>query len=70
MEIGLNSLYKGISNVYSIEKVSSLGMGEGNPLKRPKTWERGALMVRIIAKGKYSKKVYLIVYFHLRFSTA
>ena len=29
-----------------------------------------ALMVRIIAKQKNSKKVFLIVYFHLRFSIA
>ena len=45
------------------------GMGEGIPLKKDRNrWERGALMVRIIAKEKSSKKFFLIVYFHLRFS--
>ena len=70
VEIGLSSLYqKGFSKIYSVEKVRSLGMGEGIPLKKDRRrWERGALMVRITAKEKNSRKIFLIVYFHLRFS--
>ena len=42
--------------------------GEEIPLKKDRNkWERGALMVHIIVKGKNIKKI-LIVYFHLRFS--
>ena len=72
MEIGFSSLYqKGLSNVYSVEKVRSLGTGERIPLKNDRNrWERGALMVRITAKERNNKKVFLIVYFHLRFSIA
>ena len=44
---------KGLSNVYSVEKVRSLGMREGIPLEKDNNrWERGALMLRITAKEK------------------
>ena len=40
-------------------------MGERIPLKKDRNrWGRRALMVRIIAKVKNSKKLFLIVYFH------
>ena len=43
-------------------------MGEGILPKRDRSrWERGALMVRIIAKEKNNRKNFLIVYFHLMF---
>ena len=43
-------------------------MGEGIPVKKDRIrWERGALVVRIIAKEKNCKNIFLIVYFHLRF---
>ena len=46
-------------------------MGEGIPLKKNRNRrERGALMVRIMAKEKKYKKVFLIACFHLRFSIA
>ena len=46
-------------------------MGEGIALKKDRNrWERGALMVRLIANEKNYKKVFLNVYFHLRFSIA
>ena len=72
VEIGFSSLYqKGLSKVYSVETVRPLGMGEEIPLKKDRSrWGRGALMVPINAKEKNSKKVFLIVYFHLRFSIA
>ena len=52
--IGFRSLYhKGLSNVYSVEKVRSLGMGDRIPLKKDRIrCGRGALMVSIIAKEK------------------
>ena len=58
--MGFSSLYqKALSKIYSVEKVRSLGMGEGIPLKSDRNkWERGALMVRIIAKEKNSKKFF------------
>ena len=38
VEIGLRSLYqKGFPKIYSVEKVRSLGIREGIPLKR---WEK------------------------------
>ena len=54
VEIGFSILYqKGLSKISSVEKVSSLGMGEGIPLKKDRNrWEREALKVRIIAKEK------------------
>ena len=72
VEIGFTSLYqKGLSKVFSVEKVRSLGMRKKISLKTYRNrWERGALMVRIIAKEQNSKKVFLIVYFHFRFSIA
>ena len=64
VEIVFSSLYqKGLSKIYSVEKVRSVGMGAGIPLKKDRNrWQREALMVRIIAKGKNSKKFFLIVY--------
>ena len=61
IEIGFSSLYqKGLSKIYTVEKVRSLGMGEGIPLKSNRNrWERGALIVRIIAKEKNNKKFFL-----------
>ena len=63
VETGFSSLYQiGFSKIYSAEKVRSLGMGEGIPLKRTKKDGREEdLMVRIIAKEKSSKKFFLIV---------
>ena len=60
IEIGFSSLYqKGLSKIYTIEKVRSLGMGEGIPLKNDRNrWERGALIVRIIAMEKNNKKFF------------
>ena len=54
IEIGFSSLYqKGLSKIYTVDKVRSLGMGEGIPLKNDRNrWERGALIVRISAKEK------------------
>ena len=70
--IGFSSLYhKRLSNVYSVEKVRSLGMRERIPLKKDRIkCERRALMVRTIAKEKNTEKFPLIAYFHLSFSTA
>ena len=64
VEIVFSSLYqKGLSKIYSVEKVRSVGMGAGIPLKKDRNrWQREALMVRIIANGKNSKKFFLIVY--------
>ena len=61
IEIGFSSLYqKGLSKIYTVEKVRSLGMGEEIPLKNNRNrWERGALIVRIIAKEKNNKKFFL-----------
>ena len=60
---------KGLSKIYSVEKVRLLGMGEEIPLKKARNRRgREALMVPINTKEKNSKKVFLIVYFHLRFS--
>ena len=62
---------KGLSNVYSVEKVRSLGMREGIPLEKDNNrWERGALMLSITAKEKNYRKVFSFDYFHLRFSIA
>ena len=60
VEIGFSSLYqKGLLNVYSAEKVRSLGMGEGIPPKKGRNrWERGALWVHIIAKEKTIKRFF------------
>ena len=57
VEIGFSSLYqKGLSKIYSLEKVRSLGIREGMPLKNYRNrCERGALMVCIIAKEKIVK---------------
>ena len=54
MEIGFSSLYqKGLSKIYSVQKVRPLGMGEEIPLKKDRNrWVRGALMVPINAKEK------------------
>ena len=61
IEIGFSSLYqKGLSKIYTVENVRSLGMGEGIPLKNNRNrWERGALIVRIIAKEKNNEKFFL-----------
>ena len=61
IEIGFSSLYqKGLSKIYTVENVHSLGMGEGIPLKNNRNrWERGALIVRIIAKEKNNEKFFL-----------
>ena len=57
--------------MYSFEKVRSLEMGEELPLKKDRNrWGRVALMVPINANEKNSKKVFLIVYYHLRLSIA
>ena len=41
-------------------------MGEEIPLKKDRNrWGRGALMIPLNVKEKNSKKVFLIVYFHL-----
>ena len=57
--------------MYSFEKVRSLEMEEELPLKKDRNrWGRVALMVPINANEKNSKKVFLIVYFHLRLSIA
>ena len=68
VEIGVSNLYqKGLSKIYSLEKVRSLRMGERIPLKKGRNrWERRALIVRIIVKEKIVKN-FLIVYFHSRF---
>ena len=60
VEIGFSSLYqKGLSKIYSLEKVRSLGIREGIPLKNDRNrWERGALMVCIIAKEKNNKSFF------------
>ena len=60
IEIGFSSLYqKELSKIYAIEKVRSLGIGEGIPLKNDRNrWERGALIVRIIAMEKNNKKFF------------
>ena len=65
IEIDFSSLYQeGHSKIYSAEKVCSLRMGEGIPLKKDRNrWERGALL-----RKKLVKSFFLIVYFHLRFS--
>ena len=57
VEIGFSSIYqKGLSKIYSLEKVRSLGIREGIPLKNDRNrWEKGALMVCIIAIEKNSK---------------
>ena len=48
----------------ALKKYVRLGWGEGIPLKKDRNrWERGALMVRIIAKEINTKKVFLIVIF-------
>ena len=72
MEIRFSSLYqKGLSKIYGVEKVRPLGIREEIPLKKDRNkWGTGALMVPINAKEKNSKKVFFIVYFHLRFSIA
>ena len=69
LEIGFSSLYqKGLSKIYSLERLRLLEMGETIPLKRDRSrWKRAAVMVGIIVKERNSKK-FLIVYFHLRFS--
>ena len=69
MRLFPSSLYwKGLSKIYSVEKVCSLGMGFGIPLKEERSrWERRALIVYIIVKEKNSKK-FLTGYFHLRLS--
>ena len=55
----------------ALKKYVRLGWGEGIPLKKDRNrWERGALMVLIIAREINTKKVFLIVYFHLRFGIA
>ena len=54
IEVGFSILYhKGLSKICSVEKIGSLGMGEGIPLKKDRNrWQRGVLMVRVIAKEK------------------
>ena len=60
VDIGFSSLYhKGLSKIYSLEKVHSLGIREGIPLKNDRNrWKRGALMVCIIVKEKNSKSCF------------
>ena len=60
IESGFSSLYqKGLSKIYSVEKKRLLGVGEGIPPKKDRNrWERGTLMVRIVAKVKNSKKFF------------
>ena len=64
VKIGFSSLYQiGLRKIYSLENVRSLGMGERIPLKKDRNrWERGALMICIIAQEKNSKKFFLFIF--------
>ena len=61
IEIDFSNLYqKGLSKIYSLEKVRSPGMGEVIPLKKGqkqmgRVSQRGAFVVRVFVKEKNKK---------------